>query len=280
MAQGSEKELPIILWSSSEKKLRYDSQQQGECVHATLSGFTCQRCEIFQSDMLTMFLDTSEQLAWGHEYIKGRYEQDGSQYKVYSLEWYAELILSGAAALDTNDPQEARTPERFIKALKELTTPEPFDFTTFDVPASMDEMVSELNIPFASLCRHHCLPFVGVAHVAYIPGKVMAGISKLTRTVQYYAHKLQTQEELTIEIADSLVTNLSKQPAEDAKARGAVIYPPLGVAVVLEAEHMCQTIRGARTPGTKTRTAAMRGVFSQHDKTAKQEFLSSINSHV
>jgi GTP cyclohydrolase I len=171
----------------------------------------------------------------------------------------AEELLVRCAGLDPKNPQEVRTAERYVRALKDMTTPEEFAFTTFD--AESDEMVTMYNIPFSSLCRHHVLPFKGVAHVAYVPKKEWAGASKLARTVQWYSRFLQTQEEMTSGIADKLIANLD----------------PVGVGVVLEAEHFCMSLRGPKTYGTRMRTARMTGCFGDHDKTAKAEFLAGIN---
>ena len=178
---------------------------------------------------------------------------------VLSDEELAETLLTRTAHLDVTDPQEARTPARFVMTLRELTTPEPFNFTTFE--ATCDEMVIQRDIPFASLCRHHVLPFAGVAHVGYVPDGKIAGLSKLARTIRYCARALQTQEELTNQAADMLEENLK----------------PRGVAVVLEAEHLCMTLRGVQAPGTVTYTASMRGVYADHAKTAKAEFMNRIS---
>jgi GTP cyclohydrolase I len=170
-------------------------------------------------------------------------------------------VLSFAAGLDTTTPHGRDTPRRFLEMLQEMTTPEEFKFTTF--PADrIDEMIVELDIPFVSLCNHHVVPFIGVAHIAYVPDKEMAGLSKLPRTVHYFAASLNMQEGLTDDVAQFLHDRLQ----------------PKGVAVVMEAEHLCMTIRGVKSPGTKTRTAKMMGVFADHKRTAKSEFLSAINS--
>jgi len=173
----------------------------------------------------------------------------------------AEQLLASVVGLDPSNPQEKETPRRFLQALREMTTREPFEFTTFKPDVPLDEMIVERDISFHSLCRHHVLPFEGVAHIAYVPDERMAGISKLARTVRYCAAALQTQEELTVEIATFLEDNLR----------------PRGVAVVMEAEHMCMTLRGVKAPGAKTSTAAMKGVFADHARTAKAEFLSRID---
>jgi GTP cyclohydrolase I len=113
--------------------------------------------------------------------------------------------------------------------------------------AEHDEMVMVKDIPFASLCEHHLIPFIGVAHVAYIPnvdGRII-GLSKIARLVDAHAHKLQVQERLTTEIADTMERSLK----------------PRGTLVVLEAEHLCMTIRGVRKPGARTITSAVRGLF-------------------
>lgn len=170
----------------------------------------------------------------------------------------AEYFLTAVAGLDVSDPQEVNTPRRFVKALRELTTPDrTWEFTTFK--SSHDEMVVLKGIEFASLCRHHVLPFLGVCHVAYVPKHKLAGLSKIPRFVAQCAAGLRTQEELAAQIADGLMQKLD----------------PLGVGVMMEATHTCMTIRGARSSGT-TYTGAMRGVFSEHAKTAKAEFLAQV----
>ena len=106
-------------------------------------------------------------------------------------------------------------------------------------------IVLEKDITFYSICEHHMLPFFGKAHVAYLPDGRVAGLSKLARTVEVEARRLQLQERLTAQVADALMENLH----------------PKGVMVLLEAEHMCMTMRGIKKPGSKTVTVAMRGAF-------------------
>lgn len=171
----------------------------------------------------------------------------------------AGFVLREAAGLDPDSEHGKRTPYRFVKMLQELTTPEEFEFTTFE--NDTDEMITVGDIPFVSLCMHHIVPFMGHAFVGYVPDKLQAGLSKLARTVKYHAASLQTQERLTNQVADSLEQKLE----------------PKGVAVVLRGEHMCMSIRGVQTPGALTTTAAMRGVFADHARTAKAEFLTWIN---
>lgn len=150
------------------------------------------------------------------------------------------------------------TPERFVKMLEDLTYKEPFEFTVF--PSDSNEMVICKDINFHSLCAHHLIPYRGVAHVAYIPNDVIVGLSKIPRTVRWYAADLTVQEELTQAIADRLEAELD----------------PIGVAVVMEAEHMCATLRGVKAAGMTTITSCMEGAFADHDRLARAEFLQFI----
>jgi GTP cyclohydrolase I len=155
----------------------------------------------------------------------------------------------------------ADTPQRLARTLVDLTAPEEFRFTTFmnDEPRT-DQMIVSSQIPFYSLCAHHIIPFVGRAHVAYIPQDRICGLSKLARTVQHFSRGLTIQEILTSEVADFLESELV----------------PVGVGVVFEAEHLCMSMRGAQAAGAMTTTSAMRGVFLDPMKQARQEFLSLI----
>lgn len=120
-----------------------------------------------------------------------------------------------------------------------------------------DEIVLLRDIPFYSICEHHILPFIGKAHVAYLPTGQVLGVSKLARLVDHFAHRLQTQERLTGQIADYLMENLN----------------PMGVAVVLQASHSCMTIRGIKKPGSMMVTSALRGLFKR-DARSRNEVLS------
>ena len=122
-----------------------------------------------------------------------------------------------------------------------------------------NNMVLEKDIVFYSTCEHHLLPFYGKAHVAYIPDGTVAGLSKLARTVEVYARRPQLQEQMTAQIADALETHLH----------------PKGVMVMIEAEHMCMTMRGVQKPGTKTVTTMVRGDFAQ-DYSLQQTFLQMV----
>ena len=128
-------------------------------------------------------------------------------------------------------------------------------FTTFESPLIPQEMVILKDIPFYSLCAHPLVPFMGTASVGYIPGKKLAGLSKLARVVKYYSQMLQLQERLTANVADFLYEELGAQ----------------GVIVITDAEHLCMAMRGVKTPGVQTRTAAIRGLAS-NDASVLAEF--------
>jgi GTP cyclohydrolase I len=173
-----------------------------------------------------------------------------------SPEESATLLLAQTTGWK-DDSHGHETPARFVAMLKEMTTPPDIKWKTFPNEEKVDEIVTVQDIPFVSLCNHHVVPFVGLAHIGYIPGDCLVGLSKFARVVRHYAHALQVQERLTSQIAEFLEDSLK----------------PAGVAVVIEAEHMCMTIRGVQTPGTKTTTSKMTGAFMDHNKTAKDEFL-------
>lgn len=117
-------------------------------------------------------------------------------------------------------------------------------------------LVLEKDIPFYSMCEHHLLPFYGKAHIAYVPDGSVVGLSKLARTVEVFARRAQLQEQLTEQIAEAVMKHLK----------------PKGVMVMIEAEHMCMTMRGVKKPGTKTSTYAIKGVFEE-DKSLQQMFM-------
>ena len=150
------------------------------------------------------------------------------------------------------------TPKRFLKMLREVTTPEEFNFTTFENEGT-DEMIIVGPTNFNSTCEHHLAPFMGQAYVAYIPDIRIVGISKLSRVVKYYATALQNQERITTQIADRLEKELQ----------------PKGVAVFLEASHTCMGCRGVRTPEAKTITTKLIGAFKDEPQT-RNEFLHMI----
>jgi GTP cyclohydrolase I len=142
------------------------------------------------------------------------------------------------------------TPERVAAMYEELfsgLSDDPSRHLTVTFAADHDEMVMVRDIPFASLCEHHLVPFIGRAHVAYIPGDDgrITGLSKLARLVDGFARRLQVQERMTTQIADAMERVLS----------------PRGVLVVVEAEHLCMSMRGVKKPGTLTVTSSVRGLF-------------------
>jgi GTP cyclohydrolase I len=141
------------------------------------------------------------------------------------------------------------------RAYAEMLTPPPFEPTTFPNDEGYDELVLARSIPVRSLCEHHALPFVGVAHVGYLPGDRILGLSKLARVVEKFARRPQVQERLTQQVADWLQTHLA----------------PRGVGVVVEAEHLCMTMRGVRATGTSTVTSAVHGLL-RDDARSRVEF--------
>jgi GTP cyclohydrolase IA len=167
----------------------------------------------------------------------------------------AEAMLT-ALGLPVSGPDMAETPRRLVDAYAELLAVPEFDLTTFDNVSEYDELVLVRDIPLRSLCEHHLLPFAGVAHVGYLPGDRILGLSKLARTVEFFARRVQTQERLTSQVADHLHDRLA----------------PLGVGVVLEAEHSCMSLRGARATGASTVTTVLRGRL-RDDPASRAEFL-------
>jgi GTP cyclohydrolase I len=165
----------------------------------------------------------------------------------------AELL--GALGADLDHESLARTPARAAALYAELLTPAAFQPTTFP-NEGYDELVVATAIPFHSLCEHHLLPFMGVAHVGYLPGDRIIGLSKLARVVDYFARALQVQERLTTQIAGWL----------DQELR------PQGVGVVLEAEHLCMSLRGVQKRGATTVTSALHGRVRDDPRT-RAEFL-------
>jgi GTP cyclohydrolase I len=161
-----------------------------------------------------------------------------------------------ALGADLDEESLCETPRRMAALYAELLTPAPFNATTFPNDGGYDELVVARDIPFHALCEHHLLPFVGTAHVAYLPGGRILGLSKLARVVDYFAHSLQVQERLTRQVADWLQDELD----------------PKGVGVVLEAEHMCMSLRGVQKHGATTVTSALHGLVRDDPRT-RQEFL-------
>jgi GTP cyclohydrolase I len=168
-----------------------------------------------------------------------------------------------ALGVSTESESMQDTPRRMAMAYAELFTPRPFDLTTFPNDEGYDELVLARSIPVRSVCEHHLLPFVGVAHVGYLPGQRILGLSKLARIVEHFACRPQVQERLTKQIADWLCDQLH----------------PKGVGVVIEAEHTCMTLRGVQAVGSSTVTSTLLGTLRE-DARSRQEFfaLAGVNS--
>ena len=178
-----------------------------------------------------------------------------------------EAVRNILIAVGENPDREGllQTPERIAKMYDEILSGnqiEPKDYLLKQFTEDKHgEIVIVKDIPVYSMCEHHMLPFYGKAHVAYIPKDgVITGLSKLARTVEGYARRLQLQERLTSQVADAIME----------------VLHPLGALVVIEAEHMCMTMRGVQKPGSKTITSAVRGAFERDTKT-RAEAMSLIN---
>jgi GTP cyclohydrolase I len=166
-----------------------------------------------------------------------------------------------ALGVDCSTAGTERSPVRMARAYAEMLTSRPFKLTTFPNDEGYDEMVVVREIPVASLCEHHLLPFTGVAHIAYLPGDRILGLSKFARVVEMFSRRPQVQERLTKQVADWLDEHLK----------------PRGVGVVIEAEHSCMSLRGARVGGAITRTTALSGLMRENHAT-RAEFLDAIGS--
>ncbi|MFN3414232.1 MAG: GTP cyclohydrolase I FolE [Thermoanaerobaculum sp.] len=175
---------------------------------------------------------------------------------------HVEAILD-QLGVDRSDPNLQDTPRRvaamfleMFHGLKEGAEP---SVTVFPNEEGYSAMVMERDIPFYSMCAHHLVPFYGHAHIAYIPGKHIVGLSKIPRILEFYAKRPQIQERLTEQVADYLWQRLE----------------PLGVIVVIEARHLCMEMRGVKKPGTLTVTSAIRGAFE--NAKVREEFLGFLN---
>jgi GTP cyclohydrolase I len=173
------------------------------------------------------------------------------------------LILEGIGE-DADREGLLETPARVARMYEELAYGiglNPGSEITCKFSENTDELVLVRDIPFASVCEHHLVPFIGVAHVGYIPRDgIITGLSKLARVVELASKRLQVQERMTTQIADAIVERLN----------------PVGVVVVLEAEHLCMSIRGVKKPGSKTVTSALRGIVATEQAT-RAEVMALIN---
>jgi GTP cyclohydrolase I len=166
-----------------------------------------------------------------------------------------EILLAVGEDVEREGIKE--TPERVARMYAELLAgmhEDPQEHLRSVFSENYDEIVLLREIPFYSICEHHLMPFIGKAHVAYLPSGAILGISKLARIVDCFARRLQAQERLTYQIADFIMNNLK----------------PQGVAVVLEASHSCMTIRGIKKPGSAMVTSAVRGIFKRDPKTRNE----------
>jgi GTP cyclohydrolase IA len=163
--------------------------------------------------------------------------------------------LLRALGVETHSESMRGTPARMARAYAELFTPAPFELTTFPNDEGYDELVLARDIPLRSVCEHHLLPFAGVAHVGYLPGERILGLSKLARVVDHFNARPQVQERLTKQIADWLDDQLA----------------PRGVGVVIAAEHTCMTLRGVQATGSSTVTSTLLGTL-RSDPRSRQEF--------
>ncbi len=161
-----------------------------------------------------------------------------------------------ALGISTDSESMVGTPRRMAKAYAEMFDPRPFDLTTFPNDEDYDELVVSRSIPFRSVCEHHLLAFVGVAHIGYLPGERILGLSKFARVVEHFSSRPQVQERLTKQVADWLNEQLA----------------PKGVGVVIEAEHSCMSLRGALAAGSNTVTSSLHGLI-RSDSRCRQEFL-------
>lgn len=187
-------------------------------------------------------------------------ESDGHGVDVTAAQTAVADLLA-ALGQNLSDPQLHDTPRRVAAAFAEMLSPAAFSLTSFANDDHYDELVVVRDIAVHSLCAHHMLPFVGVAHVAYLPGERILGLSKLARVVDLFARGLQIQERLTVQIGDWLTEHLQ----------------PRGVGVVIEAEHLCMTLRGIHAHGAKTVTSSLRGQVRDDGRT-RAEFLALTRS--
>jgi GTP cyclohydrolase I len=168
----------------------------------------------------------------------------------------AVAALLRALGKDPASPHLADTPRRVADAYAELLTGRHFDLTTFPNDDGYDGLVLARDVPVHSLCEHHLLPFTGVAHLGYLPGERILGLSKLARVLELFARDLQVQERLTQQVADWLQENLA----------------PRGVGVVIEASHLCMSLRGVRAEGSRTLTSALHGALREDARTRAEFF--------
>jgi GTP cyclohydrolase I len=177
--------------------------------------------------------------------------------RVTPEELAAELLKRVYPNFNPHDQHSTATPRRFVESLRELCNDEPYQFYFTTFKTDVQNMIVLGPIPFYTLCAHHVVPFHGKVWIGYVPNDLMAGLSKFARAVKYCSKGMWVQEELTRHIHTFIEKHLE----------------PRGLAVVVKAEHMCMSMRGVQTPGVITTTAEMSGVFGDHTRTAKAEFM-------
>ena len=187
-------------------------------------------------------------------------ERDDQVDRVAAIAAVEDLLT--ALGRDVDSPHLLETPRRVADAFIEMLSPRLFAATTFPNDDGYHELVVVTDIPFHSLCEHHLLPFRGVAHLGYLPGDRLIGLSKLARVVEQFARDLQVQERMTRRIAEWLQETLE----------------PRGVGVVLEAEHLCMSLRGVQAEGTRTVTSSLVGAVRDDERT-RSEFLARCRTH-
>ncbi|MBY8878734.1 GTP cyclohydrolase I FolE [Actinacidiphila acidipaludis] len=174
----------------------------------------------------------------------------------------AAAAFLDALGISTESENLRGTPGRMARAYAEMFSPRPFDLTTFPNDEGYDELVLARGIPLRSVCEHHLLPFTGTAHIGYLPGQRILGLSKLARVLEHFACRPQVQERLTTQVATWLQTHLE----------------PKGVGVVIQAEHSCMTLRGVQATGSTTLTSTLLGRL-RTDPSSRSEFLTLTGAH-
>jgi GTP cyclohydrolase I len=184
-------------------------------------------------------------------------EKRKKQFDKQAIQKAVKTIL-GAIGEDLTREGLRDTPKRVADMYEEIFSgmrQKPGDVIKVFREEEHDEMIILKDIPFYSVCEHHMMPFFGMAHIAYIPrGNKLLGLSKLARIVEIYAKRLQLQERMTSQVADTIMDAIN----------------PLGVLVIAEAEHLCTTMRGVKKPGSRMITSAIRGIFRKNESTRKE----------
>ncbi len=231
-----------------------DKPEQADIIVDDLydSGTTYKKWKKLYPDKEFYFLFDKREKEYKGKWLEFPWEESGEkeveENVIRLLEYFGQ---------DANREGLKETPKRYIKFFKEFLNPPKWNPTTFSAEG-YDQMIVQKNIPFHSLCEHHIAPFFGTGHIAYIPDKKIIGLSKLARTLETFARRLQNQERITNQVVDFLMKELQ----------------PKGVGCVISAKHMCMEMRGVKKHDTYTTTSALRGVFE--NKEVKDEFFKLI----